>query len=59
MNAAQRYIYAIHNAEKKAYAWAYYNYLTSSRAPPNTDEYKIGVMAAQAVRMNLTELVKE
>lgn len=57
MNAAQRYIYDIHNSEKKAYAWAYYNYLTSSRAEPNRSEYKVNVMAAQAVRMTLVELV--
>jgi hypothetical protein len=59
MNAAQRYIYEIKNSEKKAYAWAYYNYRTSSRPEPVRAEYKLSVMAAQAVRQNIVCLLHQ
>jgi hypothetical protein len=53
---AQKYVNHIRNKEKRAYAQAYLNYLTSWRPEPKTEEYKLGTMATQAVRMTLNKM---
>ncbi len=55
------YIRKLRNADKRLYAWEYYNWLTRDQAheeqePPS--RCNLCCMAAQAVRMNLDEMMK-
>jgi hypothetical protein len=47
------YILRIHNPGKRAYAMAFYGHLKDHRAEPSPDGFGVGVMAAQAVQLNL------
>ena len=60
MTIAERYIARIQNAAKKEYARLYWQWITHGCGPGNGPEppSKLSVMAAQAVRMELTRLCK-
>ena len=58
--AAQRYIKGIRNAGKRAYALAYWRWLTGRTGKePDFQGADISYMAAQAVRLNLDQIIGE
>jgi hypothetical protein len=55
---ALKYIGRIRNTGKYLYAYAYYQWLTSSAPKPSDRDYTISEMAKQAVRLRLDAIVK-
>ena len=53
---AMKYIRAIRNPGKKAYALAYLGFL-NGEAPPDEGGFGIGIMARGAVRLRINELI--
>jgi hypothetical protein len=56
---AQRYINRIRNTGKRDYARDYWSYIRGQRCAPESDTYGVGVMAAQAVRLNLAAIYQK
>jgi hypothetical protein len=57
LKIAQAYILQMRNEAKKAYAWAYLRFaLTDGDIGP--DRGKLSYMAAQAVRLRITEILR-
>jgi hypothetical protein len=58
-SAADAYMRRFRNADKRAYARQYWNYLTDfgvALIPPEPDRGRLSVMAAQAVRTQLRSI---
>lgn len=54
--AADRYVHRIRNQRKRAYAAAYWRFLRG--VDPEPERGELSVMAAQAVRMELREIMR-
>ena len=52
----EKYIRRIHNAQKKQYAWLWYDYRMGVRDNPESPK-GLSVMGAQAVRMQIDEML--
>jgi hypothetical protein len=54
-SAWMSYVLKIRNASKRAYAKAYLDYIVKRDPQPDPEQFKLGTMAAQAVRMSLAD----
>lgn len=55
---ASRYIESLRSAAKKRYARHYYQYIRAGRREPSPEYPALSYMAAQAVRMQLDEIME-
>ena len=55
----KQYISRIRNLEKRRYAQDYANFITGGGTEPDTSQYQLSEMGAQAVRMQLAEISKK
>lgn len=55
---ALKYVRRIRNAGKRAYAYAYLGFRNGTRTAPHESDFGIGIMARQAVRWQIDDLIE-
>lgn len=59
ISACCKYIRAIRNDAKRAYATAYFNWIRGTELEPDSSTFKLSAMGAQAVRLQIDEMMKD